>query len=60
MPGCLTRSPGIAPGREALPVTGLGVGSLALPRMPGGSWYSCVAALSRRGCGEERRDKHMQ
>lgn len=59
-PGCLTGSPGIALGREALPVAGLGVGSLTLPRMGGGSRYSCVTALSGRGCGEEVRGRHMQ
>lgn len=58
--GCLTGSPGIALGREALPAAGLEVGSLTLPRMGGGSQYSCVIALSSRGCGGEVRDKHMQ
>lgn len=47
MPGCLTGSPGMALGREALPVAGLGVGSLTLPRMGGSSQYSW--AVERRG-----------
>lgn len=58
VPGCLTRSPGVALGREALPAAELGFGSLTLCRMGGGSRYSCVTALSRGGCGEKR-NKHV-
>lgn len=55
-PGCLTGSPGMALGREALPSAGLGVGSPTSAPQPQPAWEGAHSATGR-GCGGERRDK---